>query len=148
MKNILHIAADPNPWVLDDAQLESVAEQIAQAGGPVTLPVIAPLKGSLVLSRSAASVALLPPPGGVGWTPGYIHLPAPGLYVPSPSTPASHVTAYALPPPADLTKLGQDIVAAMTEGTRLTVEISDGLLTGQLFLNGATLPFAVLCPAS
>jgi hypothetical protein len=43
--------------------------------------------------------------------------------------------------------LQQDIVTAMTDGTFLTVQTSS-VPGGALVLNGATLAYAVLCPAS
>jgi hypothetical protein len=51
---------------------------------------------------------------------------------------------YALDPGTDLAALERDIVAAMTGGTRLTLQISAPSGGGLLVLNGAVLAFAVL----
>jgi hypothetical protein len=149
MYNILHIEGDPASWVLDDVQIQTVAQELGQSGRPVILDVVAPLKGRLVLSaKSAGSVALLGPPSGVGWTPGGIILPHAHLYVPSAAGPTVQAPGYALAQSADLTKLEHDIVTAMRHGTFITVEVAEGLQDGILVLNGAALPLAVLCPPS
>ena len=149
MHNILRIDGDQASWILDNAQIETVARELGQSGRPVILEVVAPLQGRLVLSaKSAGSVALLGPPGGAGWTPGGIFLPRAHLYVPSAAGPTNEAPGYVLAQSADLGKLERDIVAAMRHGTFLTVEIADGIQDGLLVLNGAALPLAVLCPPS
>jgi hypothetical protein len=54
---------------------------------------------------------------------------------------------HALPSGTDLAALEREITAAMGDGTRMTVDVG-GPEAVVLVLNGATLPFAVLCPAS
>jgi hypothetical protein len=147
MNNILCIEGDPASWVLADAQIQAVAAELGKSGDPVILDVVAPLKGRLVLSaKSAGSVVLLSPPGGAGWIPSGIHLPRAHLYVPSATGPTADAPGYALAQSADLAALEQDIVAAMRQGTFITVEIAAGLQNGVLVVNGAALPLAVLCP--
>ena len=60
--------------------------------------------------------------------------------------PTADAPGYALAQSADLGALEQDIVAAMRQGTFITVEIADGSQNGVLVVNGAALPLAVLCP--
>jgi len=147
MYNVLRIEGDPASWILENAQIQAVAQELAGSSGPVTLQVVAPLQGRLVLSaKSAGSVVLLAPPGGVGWVPGGIRLPRAHLYVPSATGPTVEIPGYTLAQSADLGSLEQDIVAAMRDGTFLTVEIAEGSQSGILVLNGAALPLAVLCP--
>jgi hypothetical protein len=149
MHNILRIAGDHASWILEDAQIETVAQELSNTGRPVTLEVIAPLAGRLVLSaKSAASVALLGPPEGAGWTPGGAVLPRAHLYVPSGAGPTKAAPGYTLAPSTDLGQLERDISAAMHHGAFLTVKIIEGIQDGLLMLNGAVLPFAVLCPPS
>jgi hypothetical protein len=147
MYNVLRIEGDPASWILENAQIQAVAQELARSSGPVILQVVAPLTGRLVLSaKSAGSVALLAPPGGTGWIPGGIHLPRAHLYVPSATGPTAEIPGYTLAQSADLGSLEQDIVAAMRDGTFLTVDIAEGSQSGILVLNGAALPLAVLCP--
>ncbi len=61
---VLRIGTDPTAWVLENADLDTVATQLSQATGPVVLPVVDPLQGDLVVSPSAAaaiSVRCSPP---------------------------------------------------------------------------------------
>ena len=61
---------------------------------------------------------------------------------------AAHSPGYMLTPPdTDLETLKQDILAAMRDGTFLTVNISFAGTTGVVMLNGAELPFVVLAAA-
>lgn len=59
----LQIGTDPTPWVLEGTDYDSLAAELAQATGPVVLPVVSPLHGRLVLSlRNAESFSLLSAP--------------------------------------------------------------------------------------
>jgi hypothetical protein len=148
MDSILRIEGDPASWVLQDADHTAVVQELSHSD-PVALQVVAPLRGRLVLSpRSAGSVALFNPPGGIGWVPSDIKVPTALLYVPSATGPTKDAPGYALAPGADLGTLEQRIVAAMREGSVLTVEVSDRLGSGVLTLNGAALLLVVLCPAA
>ena len=56
----LQIGTDPTPWVLEGTDHGLLAAQVAQATGPVVLPVVSPLRGRLVLSlRNAGTFSLL-----------------------------------------------------------------------------------------
>jgi len=149
MDIFLRIEGDPTAWVLQASGYQAVAQDLSQASRPVVLPVVAPLQGRLVLSpRCAGSIAVLGPPGGAGWVPSDIKLPTALLYVPSATGPTQDFPGYALARNTDLGALEQEIVAAMSQGSVLTVEVSDNSERGVLVLNGAALLLAVLCPAA
>ena len=103
MNNVLRIEGDPVSWILYDATIEALAQRLTQSGDPIALRVVAPIQGRLVLSpRCAGSVALLAPPGGGGWAPGHIMLPASHLYVASATGPTQDFPGYALASSAEL----------------------------------------------
>jgi len=59
----LQIGTDSTPWVLEATDYDSRAAELAQATGPVVLPVVSPLQGRLVLSlRNAGTFSLLGSP--------------------------------------------------------------------------------------
>jgi hypothetical protein len=144
---VLRIEGDPATWVLGaNSPAEVLQQDLISQSGPVTVEVVSPLVGRLVLStQSVAHVALLTP--GAGWIPGGAIQPRALLYVPSPAGPTLDSPGYTLPASLDLAALEIDILAAMTDGTTIAVEVSDGIFSGPLLLNGAVLPFAVICPA-
>ena len=88
----------------------------------------------------------MPTPTSPGWIPSGIRLPRAVLYVPSAAGPTTGNPGYVLPEDANLATLGQDILAAMSAGTTVTVPVSSGLVTGSVVLNGAVLALAVLSP--
>ena len=142
---VLRIGTDPTGWVLENADLDTVATQLSQATGPVVLPVVDPLQGDLVVSPSAAaaiSVQRLSPVHG--WHPSHIALPRqPVLYLPSPAGPTPDSPGYPLDPNTDLAALEQDIIAAMSGRTFLSIQVAD-IQGGVVLLNGPALGFAVL----
>ncbi len=142
----LQIGTDPTAWLLQDSDEDAVAAELGQAMGPVMLPVVAPLHGRLVLSPlCAATVSLLRLPSDLGAHPtGAIGPARPVLYLPSVTAATQQSPGHALDPDTDLAALEQDIIAAMTGGTRLTLQISALSGGGFLVLNGALLAFAVL----
>jgi hypothetical protein len=142
----LRITGDPDQWVLgNETPADTIQQDLINHHSPVTLDVIAPLKGRLVLSAQAApSVAVLRPP--VGWIPGGAILDSALLYVPLLTGPVPDDRGYTLPEATNLTALENEIVTAMTHGTTIAVQVSWGAWGGSLLLNGATLPFAVICP--
>ena len=142
----LQIGTDPTVWVLQYADEDAVAWELSQATGPVVLPVVAPLQGRLVLSlQYAATVSLLRPPTVVGAHPtGVIGPTTPVVYLPSVTAATQESPGHALDHGTDLAALERDIIAAMTSGTRLTLQISALSGGGLLVLNGAALAFAVL----
>jgi hypothetical protein len=141
----LRIGTDPTAWVVESTDPDTVAARLREAGGPVVLPVLDPLQGDLVVSRSAAATISLSMPFPVhNWHPSHIALPLwPVLYLPSPTGPTQNSPGYPLDRQADLAALGQRIVAAMRECTVLSVQVADSR-GGVVLLNGATLGFAVL----
>ena len=66
------------------------------------------------------------------------------MYLPSVTAATQESPGYALDPGADLAALEQDIVAAMTGGTRISLQMSTLSGGGLLVLNGAVLDFVVL----
>lgn len=141
----LRIGTEPTAWVLESADPDTVAAQLSQGDGPVVLPVIDPLQGDLVVSPSAAATISVRRPSPVhGWRPSHLALPRwPVLYLPSQTGPTQDSPGYPLDPNTDLAALGQQIIAAMSAGTVLGIQVAD-TQGGVVLLNGATLDFAVL----
>lgn len=142
----LRIGTDPADWeVPQDLDVNALAQQLA--AGPVVLPVSAPLQGNLVLSARNAGAVWFAIPGPHGSHPTGASAPSPLIHVPSAAVPTHAAPGYALPRGTDLAQLQQDIVTAMTDGTFLTLQTSS-VPGGALVLSGATLAYAVLCPAN
>ena len=141
----LRIGTDPTAWVLENAGPDTVAAQLSQATGPVVLPVVGPLQGDLVVSPSAAAAISLERPSPVhGAHPSHIALSRwPVLYPSSPTGPSHDSPGYPLPPNTDLAALKQEIIAAMSGRTFLSIQVAD-IMDGVVLLNGAVLDFAVL----
>lgn len=141
----LRIGTDPTDWVLEDADLDTVAAQLKQAAGPVVLPVAGPLQGNLVVSPSAAATISVQRPSPThGIHPSHIALPRwPVLYLPSLTGPTQESPGNPLAAGTDLAALEQDIIAAMSEHTVLSIQVAD-IPGGVVLLNGAALGFAVL----
>jgi hypothetical protein len=139
--NALRIDADPTSWELTEG-----VEQAPTSGAPVVLLVSHPLVGSLVLSpRSVGSAVFFENFPSHGTRPNGILIPERVLYVPSPIGPDVHSNPpnfYTLPSAVDLAALQADIIAAMTDCTFLTVNVTQGVVV----INGAAAPFAVVCP--
>jgi hypothetical protein len=141
----LQIGTDPTGWVLENVEPDTVAGQLRQATGPAVLPVVGPLQGDLVVSPSvAATISVRRPSPMHGAHPSHIAVPRwPVLYLPSPAGPTEEFPGYPLAPNTDLAVLEQNIIAAMSGRTFLSVQIAD-IPGGVALLNGATLDFAVL----
>jgi hypothetical protein len=141
----LRIGTDPTAWVLENAEPDTVAAQLSQATGPVVLPVMGPLQGDLVVAPSAAATISVRRPSPVhGTHPSHIALPRwPVLYLPSSTSPTQGSPGYPLDPNTDLAALEQDIIAAMSGRTFLSIQVAD-IPGGIVLLNGAALGFAVL----
>lgn len=141
----LQIGTDPTAWVLENAEPDTVAAQLSQATRPVVLPVIGPLQGDLVVAPPAAATISVQRPSPVhGTHPSHIALPRwPVLYLPSPTGPTQGSPGHPLDPNTDLAALEQDIIAAMSGRTVLSIQVA-GIPGGVVLLNGAALAFAVL----
>ena len=141
----LQIGTDPTGWVLEDVEPDQVAAQLSQAESPVVLPVVGPLEGDLVVSPAvAATIAVRMPSAMHGAHPSHLALPRwPILYVPSLGGPTQDFPGYPLAEDTDLAALQRDIIAAMSEGTSLSLQIAD-IMGGVVLLNGAALEYAVL----
>jgi hypothetical protein len=138
MPSYIQIGDDPTKWWLT----ESInASQVA--GQPLSLTVIAPLFGTLVISPKSASIAIFnvssAPPAVLNVTP------APLLYVPTGTGASAGHAGYELPSTVDLNNLAGQITASMREGHSQTITLAGG---GTLVLNGATLSFAVIKPGA
>ena len=141
----LRIGTDPTAWVLENADPDTVAAQLSQATSPVVLPVVGPLQGNLVVSPSAAATISVQRPSPTHSThPSHIALPRGSvLYLPSTTGPTADSPGYPLAPGTDLAAQEQDIIAAMSGRTVLSIQIAD-MQGGVVLLNGAALDFAVL----
>jgi len=141
----LQIGTDPTAWILEDADPDTVAAQLSGATGPVVLPVAGPLQGDLVVSPpAAASISLQRPSPLHGVHPSHLAVPQwPVLYLPSLTGPVQDSPGYPLARSTDLAALERDIIAAMSGGTFLSIQLAD-IPGGAVLLNGAALDFAVL----
>ena len=141
----LHIGTDPTAWVLENADPTTVAAQLTQATGPVVLPVVGPLQGNLVVSPSAAAAISVQRPSPTHSAhPSHIAVPRlPVLYLPSLTGPTQDSPGYPLAAGTDLAAQEQDIIAAMSGRTLLSIQLAD-MPGGVILLNGAVLDFAVL----
>jgi hypothetical protein len=141
----VRIGTDPTAWVLENAEPDTVAAQLSQATGPVVLPVAGPLQGNLVVSPSAAAtISVQRPHPGRGARPSHIALPRfPVLYLPSLAGPTQDSPGYPLAAGTDLAAQEQEIIAAMSGRTLLSIQVAD-MQGGIVLLNGAALDFAVL----
>jgi hypothetical protein len=140
--NTLRIDADPTSW-----ELFKPLEQLPTFNRPAVLEVYHPLRGELVLSpRSVGSAVFLEfSLTIVGTRPNGMPIPEPFLYLPSPIGPDVHSIPpnfYPIPG-VDLAALKAEIIAAMTGGTFLTMNVTGGVVV----INGAEVPFVVIGPA-
>ncbi len=147
----IRIEGDPTSWTLA-APVDP--GQVTVSTGAVALEISEPLAGRMLLSpRSAGSVVFLQPAASPrhGVVPNGVRLPEQCLYVPSATGPDPHSNPpryYVLPRSADLAALETQIAAAMSEGTILSVDFTGPADPGVVVINGASVSFAVLCPAT
>jgi hypothetical protein len=141
----LQIGTDPTGWILENAEPDTVAAQLSHATGPVVLPVVGPLQGDLVVSPSAAAtISVRRPSPTHGAHPSHIAVPRwPVLYLSSPTGPTQDSPGYPLARNTDLAALEQDIIAAMSGGAFLSIQVAD-IQGGVVLLNGAAVDFTVL----
>jgi len=137
--SFLQIAGDPTLWGLRDVV------QHPDWTGPVSLPIILPVEGTLVLSPTGVGgMALSYPDEHNGWMPAAVA--APQLYIPTATGLTAGATGYPLAPPDnDAVALIEKLLTAMRDCS--TVSVALGLvLGGAVVINGAVLPFAVVMP--
>jgi hypothetical protein len=140
----LRVDSDPTSWELWEG-----VEEVLTSSDPEVLTVSHPLWGELVLSpQSVGSAVFLEYqlPKRYGTRPDGCPIPPGGaLYLPSPIGPdilMNPPNIYTLDSSMELGVLRADLIAAMTDGTFLTVKVAQG----EVVINGAKVPFAVLCP--
>jgi hypothetical protein len=136
--SILYIEGGPTEWGLRDVGPENPGW-----ADPVSLPIVVPVEGTLVLSPAkVGGLALVDPDWHNGWVPATVA--APQLYMPS----GTSLAAYPLAPPDDDTEaLVERIMTAMRTDSTITVAL--GIVGGGVvLLNGAVLPYVAVAPAS
>jgi hypothetical protein len=140
MSGYLQVQGDPTQWWLAQAVQPSQL-----TGQLLNVEVQAPLAGALLLSPNSASVAVFDQPG-TSTEPSLVDTPNPVIYLPTATGPSAGSAGYQLPASVNLTSLASEITALMQNGGFLTVAL--GASGASLVLNGATLSFVVLCPAT
>jgi hypothetical protein len=136
MTSYLQIAGDPTKWWPDQP---FSASQLT--GQPVSVQIVSPVYGYLVISPRAAGVAVFELDQA---PPGILDIQAAGIYVPSAAGLAVGHAGYQLPVAADLGNLAGQIAASMQNSGSQAVALGGTASGGTLVLNGATLPFAVV----
>jgi hypothetical protein len=140
LPSYLTIVGDPTKWWLDQPIDSSML-----TGQPLSVPVLAPLAGTLLVSPRAASVAIAHLALS-GFVPTALDVPAPTIYVPTVTGPLAGSVGYELPASVSLPSLASETTALMLNGGKQSIPLGGGAYTGALVLNGATLSFVVLCP--
>jgi hypothetical protein len=140
MTSYIQIAGDPTKWWPEQPFNASLL-----AGQPVSVQIISPVTGFLVISSRAAGVAVFELNQAA---PADLNLPAPGIYVPSATGLSAGHTGYDLPASVDLGTLAGQLATLMRDGGSQTITLGGASSGGALVLNGATLSFAVLLQAS
>lgn len=139
MYKYLRIEGDPTVWTL--AQPINASEL---TGENIIFQVTSPLKGTLVISPRAASVAAFDQPSH-GGVPNDVDVPELSIYLPTSTGPTAGSYGYQLPPSVNLAELADQIAAAMHTGSNCTVDLAGVPESGTLVLSGTALPFVVLC---
>jgi hypothetical protein len=135
MSSYLQIDGDPTKWW--PAQPFKASQLTGQ---PLSIPILMPFLGTLVLSGKAASVAAFD--SSQQAVPVYTGPEAPSIYLPTASGLSAGHFGYELPTSVNLDDLAGQIIASMRSGHDQTVTLNGG---GALVLNGATLSFVFLC---
>ena len=139
MPSYIQIEGDPTTWWL--AQPISASQLTGQ---PLTLNIASPIGGWMVLNGRTASVAVFNEPDAT--VPGDVTPAGGNIYLPTGAGASAHNYGYGLAPNEALEtqNLGAEIATAMRNGTRMTIP----LYGGTLVINGTTLDFVVVQPAS
>ncbi len=140
MTSYLQIAGDPTKWWPEQ---QFSASQLT--GQPVSVRIISPVIGYLVISPRAAGVAVFE----LNQTaPDCLNLQVPGIYVPTAAGLAVGHAGYQLPASADVGNLASQVTTLMRDGHSQAFTLGGNASGGTLVLNGATLSFAVVFQAS
>jgi hypothetical protein len=139
----LMIDGDPTIWGVAQGAETSLT---SQPDGTVSIEVISPLAGLLLLSSKSATVVSFTLGDGGDVIPSENKFATPVIYLPSPAGLTDGSPVYALPSATNLTTLADQITAAMRAGKSVTIDYGGPVARGVLTLNGATLSFVVLCP--
>jgi hypothetical protein len=142
MTTILYVDSDPTGWYIEDGSL--TLSQLTGSDQVLSVPVLHPVRGTLLLSPSAfGSIVLTGPPPGTEGMPSDADVQTPQVYLPSATGITDNWSGYPLSDnPADTQNR---ILQAMGTGDMISIAIGSLLSAGQVFLNGATLSFVVLC---
>ena len=136
MTSYIEIAGDPTKWW--PGQPFSASQLTGQ---PVSIQIVSPVSGVLVISPRAAGVAVFETNQA---SPGLLGIQVPGIYVPSAAGLAMGHAGYQLPASPNLENLTSQITTLLTEGSRQNITLGGSASGGTLVLNGATLSFAVV----
>ncbi len=131
-------------WYLTESDAADLVDRLGSGSAPLVVPVQAPLRGELILSPAAATVAVMTEPPVHDWLPSHILVPAPHLYVPVAQGPTTAHPGYRLAGGTSLDEAKTALVAAMRDGTTARFEVTDQQTNGTLAVNGAQLAYAVL----
>ncbi len=144
----INVDRDPTIWTLKNPIIDPA--EITRSSAPLALGVSRPLDGILLLSvKAAAFVTLFP--GSLdliapGWIYDDLSGPSAFLYLPSVSTSAAGPVLYQVPAAITLAELQNIITTAMTSSQTVPVPFEVAGSVGQVVVNGAALPFAVIGP--
>lgn len=146
MNSMLRIANDPITWSVAAADADALWRTGELPDHAVSIPVTAPLAGSLILAPAAVgAVALVAAPVDQGgWSPSDVDAPAARIYVPGTGVADDDQLGYRLAPGTDVDALTAQVTTALTEGSLLHVEVAGALGAGHLVLNGAALGHVVI----
>jgi len=140
MTSYIQIAGDLTKWWPGES---FSASQLT--GQPVSVQIVSPVNGYLVISPRAAGVAVFETDQV---PPELLDIQAAGIYVPSAAGLAVGHAGYQLPASADLGDLAGQITTLMSNSGSQAVTLGGTASGGTLVLNGATLPFAVVFRAA
>jgi len=138
--SFLQISGDPTQW-----GLREIVPTNPGWTGPVSLPIILPVEGTLVLSPTkVGGMALSYPDEQNGWMPAAVT--APQLYIPTTTGLKKGGDGYLLAAPDNNPQaLVEKLLTTMRDGSTVSVA-RDIVRGGVVIINGAVLPFAVVMP--
>lgn len=140
MTSYLQIAGDPTRWWPGQP---FHASQLT--GQPVSVQIVSPVTGYLVISPRASGVAVFELNHAA---PDPLDIHVPGIYMPTAAGLAVGHAGYQLPDSADLADLAGQLTALMLDARSQAVTLGGDASGGTLVLNGATLSFAVVFQGS